>query len=218
MSRFALKSIATLSLGVVAAASQASVITQNINLFVDYTGGASITTSLQQFHPWMGTLNSVTLNYEIAVLASNTVTNIDSASGLFNNFVYDESYLSVHDLANTQSMGDDLIVTDSHTNVALAGGASDSVGFYVAYTNTLIGNAAVMTAFTGGGTLAVDQSSLGFAVAGGSAQTQSTGFEYAGSVGTLTYDYTKPSVPAPAAAASMVMGLVGSFVRRRKSA
>jgi len=218
MSRFLIKSIATLSLTVVAAASQAFTVTYPINFFLDSTGGASSTTSVPMFHPWMGTLTSVSLAYHIGAIGGNDVTNIDAVSGVFDNFVYSESYLSVHNAANTAALGDDLIVQDSHTGVALAPGGVDSVFAYNEYDNTIWGTAGVMAGFTGGGNLVVDQSSLGFAVAGGTAQTQSTGSEAAISYGYLTYEYTKNPTPAPAAAASMLIGMVGGLVRRRKSA
>lgn len=219
MSRSYIRTLATISFAVVAVASQAAVYSQAIPAFYDNTGGADQTTLLQQFNPSWGTLLNVTISYWNGAAATNTVTNIDIEAGTYNNSAFSQSDFQVFPTAspfygyyNTQ------VASDSHSGVVLNPGDSDTVSSLVIDTNTMSDSTpSLLAAWTGLGTITAYQASFGIAGGDGDHQVQNAGFEEAASFGTLTYEY-RSVVPAPAAAGTMLIGMIGGFVRRRRSA
>ncbi len=217
MPRLLFRSISALSFITVAVAAQASVIVQVIPFFYDNTGGADQTTILNKFDPTLGKLTKITIDWANYATASNQVTNIDAASGTFSNSAFSESDFLVAEDTFSYGLFDQNIVSDNHNGVSLAPGESDLVSVASLYTaSAYTSNPGALAAFSGVGTVIAYQASFGIAGGAGDVQVANQGMEEAASVGTLTYHYT--TLPAPAAAGTMLIGLLGGFVRRRKSA
>lgn len=217
MSQKYIKVLATLSFVVVAAASQAALILQSVPAFYDNSGGADQYTMLNQFNPALGSLTAVGMFYYNVAYGQNTVTNIDGTPGTFSNMVYSESYLSVYDSTATYGLVDDLVVSNSASGIALAGGASNTIsagnGYYAFQASY---DPSFLAAYTGMGSVYAYQASLGYAGGSGDHQVQNGGFEESASAAVLIYQYN--AVPAPAAAGTMLIGMIGGFVRRKRSA
>lgn len=218
MSRLNIKTIATISLAAIAVAAQSAVFSQSIPLFVDYTGGADQTTVLAKFNPSWGTLTQINIIYATEADATNTVTNIDGVAGTYVDSVHSESYFLVAEDTFTYGFADNNVVDATVAGIPLNAGDSYTLTQTSFYTNTVFTTyAAALSAFSGAGSVIAYQSSFGYAGGSGDHQVSNAGSEFAGSVGYLEYVY-KPAVPAPAAAGTMLIGMIGGFIRRRKSA
>jgi len=218
MSRSYIRTIATLSFAVVAVASQAAVYVQTIPTFTDTSGGDSMTTMLAKFNPSWGTLLAVTIGYTNTASGSNTVTNIDVAPGTYNNSVHSDSTISVYEDSLTYGITDMRNADASANGFLLNPGSSDTESAADSISTSISSSwSGVLSAYSGAGNVIVTQSSFGIASGTGDHQVQNAGSEFAQSYGLLTYEY-RPAVPAPAAAGTMLIGMIGGFVRRKRSA
>jgi len=198
-------------------AAQATVISYTSMLLSGVgTGVSSDTTSLLQFNPGLGTLTSVTVFYADFAFSESSITNLTTKSRYASqsSFASDAINVSTGFTINT---GGFVTASTSLVSPALGAGlTSDLTNSNFGGGSSTYTSASDLAEFTGFGALSVTNTTT----TSGSAVGQGNYFAFTNNfaAGQAAVVYTYRSVPSPAAAATMLIGVVGGLARRRRSA
>jgi len=200
-----------------AVAAQANVITYNMAFPLSGvgTGTQMDTTSLLKFNPSLGTLTSATItNFDYA-FSESSITNLTAKKRFESqsSFASDKIKVSTGGLI---SVVGSISASTSQSGPLLGGVTNDLVDAHFGGGSSTFTSMLDLAEFTGLGTLTVTNNTTtsGSAIGQGSYSAFTNNFAEAQA--SVTYDYK--SVPSPAAAATMLIGVVGGIARRRRLA
>jgi len=197
-------------------AAQATVLTYTSQLLAGVnTGTQADHLSIPQFNPSWGTLVSVTVSYANFAYSESSLTNLTSVTRVEvqNSFASD----NVSVTSGAISVGGGVSASTSYGPGPIAGGATnDLIDQQFSGGGAFYTSAFDLAQFTGLGNVFVDNATVTSGQFGQQGNYYGFSFNIGEGQAQVSYNYT--NVPSPAAAATMLIGVVGGLVRRRKSA
>ena len=198
-----------------AVAAQANVLSYTSQVLAGVNTGTQIDhISIPQFNPTWGVLQSVTVTYGNFAYSESSLSNLTTSTRfeIQNSLAKD----SITVKSGSITVGGSVTASTSYSGNIAGGFTNDLIDQQISGGTSTFTLPADLAQFTGLGNVFVDNNTITSGQFG--QQGNYYGFSFNIGEAQAQVDYNYRTVPSPAAAATMLIGVVGGFVRRRKSA